>query len=40
MNITLKSNLATVVCQTLGAELLSYQTASGKEYLWQKDPAY
>lgn len=40
MNITLKNAFASVTCQTLGAELLSYQTASGKEYLWQKDPAY
>lgn len=40
MNITIKNEYATVTCQTLGAELLSYQTASGKEYLWQKDPAY
>lgn len=40
MNITLKNEFATVTCQTLGAELLSYQTADKKEYLWQKDPAY
>ena len=40
MQITIKNAQATVVCQTLGAELLSYRTASGKEYMWQKDPAY
>ena len=40
MNITIKNEHAAVTCQTLGAELLSYQTASGREYLWQKDPAY
>lgn len=40
MNITIKNEYAAVTCQTFGAELLSYQTAEGKEYLWQKDPAY
>lgn len=40
MNITIKNEHATVTCRTLGAELLSYKTASGKEYMWQKDPAY
>lgn len=40
MKITIKSQDAVVTCQTHGAELLSYQTAAGKEYLWQKDPAY
>ena len=40
MNITLKNEFATVVCQTQGAELLSYQDAKGHEYLWQKDPEY
>ncbi|MCI8585765.1 MAG: aldose 1-epimerase family protein [Lachnospiraceae bacterium] len=40
MNITIQNEHAAVICQTLGAELLSYRTASGKEYLWQKDPAY
>lgn len=40
MNITIKNKKAVVTCQTHGAELLSYRTAAGKEYLWQKDPAY
>ena len=40
MNITIKNEYAAVTCRTLGAELLSYRTASGKEYMWQKDPAY
>ncbi|MCI8286718.1 MAG: aldose 1-epimerase family protein, partial [Lachnospiraceae bacterium] len=40
MKITIRSQDAVVTCQTHGAELLSYQTAAGKEYLWQKDPAY
>ncbi len=40
MNITIQNKDASVTCRTLGAELLSYQDASGKEYLWQKDPAY
>ncbi len=40
MNVTIKNEFASVTCQTHGAELLSYRTASGKEYMWQKDPAY
>lgn len=40
MKITIQNTYASVTCQTLGAELLSYQTADGKEYMWQKDPAY
>lgn len=40
MNITIQNEYASVTCQTLGAELLSYRTAAGKEYMWQKDPAY
>ena len=40
MNITIKNEFASASCQTHGAELLSYQTAEGKEYMWQKDPAY
>ncbi len=40
MDITIKNDFAQVICQTHGAELLSYQTADGKEYMWQKDPAY
>jgi len=40
MNITIQNADATVTCRTHGAELLSYKTAAGKEYMWQKDPAY
>ncbi len=40
MIITLRNNAASVTCQTLGAELLSYKNSEGKEYMWQKDPAY
>lgn len=40
MKITIRNQNAVVTCQTHGAELLSYQTTAGKEYLWQKDPAY
>ena len=40
MNITIQNVEATVTCRTHGAELLSYKTAAGKEYMWQKDPAY
>ena len=40
MNITIQNELASAVCRTHGAELLSYKNAAGKEYLWQKDPAY
>lgn len=40
MNITIQNAEATVTCRTHGAELLSYKTVAGKEYMWQKDPAY
>lgn len=40
MNITIQNEHAAVTCRTLGAELLSYRTAAGKEYMWQKDPVY
>ena len=40
MNITIKNDFASVTCQTYGAELLSYRMASGKEYMWQKNPDY
>ncbi|MDO4262403.1 MAG: aldose 1-epimerase family protein [Eubacteriales bacterium] len=40
MKISIRNEHASAVCQTHGAELLSYRTAAGKEYLWQKDPAY
>jgi len=40
MNITIKNEFASATCKTHGAELLSYKMADGKEYMWQKDPAY
>ncbi len=40
MNITIKNETVSVTCRTHGAELLSYQTSEGKEYMWQKDPDY
>lgn len=40
MNITIQNEFATVVCDKHGAQLLSYKTAEGKEYMWQRDPAY
>ena len=40
MDIKIQNDSASAVCQTFGAELLSYQTKDGKEYMWQKDPAY
>ncbi len=38
--ITIRNECASVTCQAHGAELLSYKTAAGKEYMWQKDPQY
>ena len=40
MNITIQNEYASAACTTLGAELLSFRMAGGKEYLWQRDPAY
>lgn len=40
MNITIQNEFASASCETAGAQLLSYRTADGKEYLWQRDPAY
>ncbi len=40
MNLTIQNEYASAACKTLGAELLSYRTADGREYLWQRDPAY
>lgn len=34
MNITIQNAEATVTCRTHGAELLSYKTVAGKEYMW------
>lgn len=33
-------NLHLSPAEPLAPELLSYKTAAGKEYMWQKDPAY
>ena len=40
MNITIQNEYASASCETLGAQLSSWKTADGKEYLWQRDPAY
>ncbi len=40
MTVSIQNEFASAVCLTDGAELISFQTSSGKEYLWQKDPAY
>lgn len=37
--ITIKSSELTAAIKTLGAELTSIKDASGKEYIWQADPA-
>lgn len=38
--VTIRNESASVTCRTHGAELLSYKTAAGKEYMWQKDPQF
>ncbi len=40
MNMTIQNEFASVTFKTQGAELLSWKMADGKEYLWQRDPAY
>lgn len=40
MNITIRNEYASASCETLGAQLSSWKMANGKEYLWQRDPAY
>lgn len=40
MNVIIQNDVASATCQTHGAELISYRTAGGKEYMWQKDAAY
>lgn len=40
MQIKLQSNDYHVLLNTLGAELNSYSSPTGKEYIWNSDPAY
>lgn len=40
MQITLHSNGYSVTVNTMGAELKSFRDPSGKEYVWNSDPAY
>lgn len=40
MVITLQTSAATAKIDTHGAELISFQDASGTEYIWQKDKRY
>lgn len=40
MNIILSSQEYDVTINTLGAELKSYRDPSGREYVWNSDPAY
>lgn len=40
MTISIQNQFAFAVCQAHGAQLVSFQNSSGKEYLWQRDPAY
>ena len=39
MLITLHSNGYEVAVNTMGAELKSFKDPSGKEYVWNSDPA-
>ena len=40
MLITLHSNGYEVAVNTMGAELKSFKDPSGKEYVWNSDPAF
>ena len=40
MQIKLQSNDYHVLVNTLGAELNSYSSPEGKEYIWNSDPTY
>ena len=40
MQITLHSNGYEILVNTMGAELKSFKDPSGKEYVWNSDPAY
>ena len=39
MIYTIKDSKASASVDSLGAQLISYQDQSGKEYIWQRDPA-
>ena len=40
MQVTITNQYNTAVIDSRGAELQSFQTADGTEYIWQGDPAY
>lgn len=40
MMITIQDSKTSAVIDTTGAQLVSFQDASGKEYIWQRNPAY
>ena len=40
MIVTLKNDAFTAQVDSLGAQLISLQDREGKEYIWQRDPAY
>ncbi|MDD3252137.1 MAG: aldose 1-epimerase family protein [Lachnospiraceae bacterium] len=40
MFITIKDDSVSATVDTLGAQLISFQGRTGKEYIWQRDPAY
>lgn len=40
MIVTLKNNAFTAQIDSLGAQLISLVDAGGREYIWQRDPAY
>lgn len=40
MQITIENKQLKLTVDTLGAQMMSLQSASGREYLWQGDPAY
>ncbi len=40
MQITIQNKQLKLTVDTLGAQMMSFKTASGREYLWQGDPAY
>ena len=40
MLLTLKDQGYTVQIETVGAELKSYKNETGKEFIWNSDPAF
>ena len=40
MLITIKDSKTTAVVDSTGAQLISLKDASGREYIWQRDPDY